>query len=62
MVILSTVHRAENTDTLEKVRTILRAFENDAPVIPAHPRTRKMIEQIDEEGYLKNTVCVEPIG
>jgi len=61
---LSTVHRAENTDSVEKVRTVLKAFESfDAPVIlPAHPRTCKMIEQINEEEHLQNTICVEPIG
>lgn len=61
---LSTVHRAENTDTIEKVRKILKTFEKfDAPVIlPAHPRTCKMIEQINEEEHLQNTICVEPIG
>lgn len=61
---LSTVHRAENTDTPEKVRKILKTFEKfDAPVIlPAHPRTRKMIEQVNKEENLQNTICVEPIG
>lgn len=61
---LSTVHRAENTDDIEKVRTILTAYEElDAPVIlPAHPRTRKMIEQVNREEGLRNTICVEPIG
>ncbi len=61
---LSTVHRAENTDTIEKVRTVLKAYESlDLPVIlPAHPRTRKMIEQVNREANLKNTVCVEPVG
>lgn len=61
---LATVHRAENTDTIEKVRTILSAFEKlDAPVIlPAHPRTRAMIEQVGREDHLKNTMCVQPVG
>lgn len=61
---LSTVHRAENTDTIEKVRTILKTYEKfDAPVIlPAHPRTRKMIEKVNNEEQLKNTICIEPIG
>ncbi len=35
----------------------------DVPVIlPAHPRTRKMIEQINEEEQSRTIVCVEPIG
>ena len=61
---LSTVHRAENTNNIEKIRTILKAYEKlDAPVIlPAHPRTRRMIEEIHRKEHLKNTICIEPIG
>lgn len=61
---LATVHRAENTDSIDKVRTIMKAFERlDAPVIlPAHPRTRRMIEQVNDEIGLKNVMCVAPVG
>jgi len=61
---LSTVHRAENTDDVSKIKTILSSYEKlDAPVIlPAHPRTRRMIQQVNDELQLKNTICVEPIG
>lgn len=61
---ISTVHRAENTDSYEKVRTILKAFEKlSSPVIlPAHPRTRKLIEQVEKEEHLQNIICIEPIG
>lgn len=61
---LATVHRAENTDSLEKVKEILDAFEQlDAPVIfPVHPRTKGMVKElVDSVGY-KNTIFVEPMG
>ncbi len=61
---LATVHRAENTDSLEKVKEILDAFEQlDAPVIfPVHPRTKGMVKElVDTVGY-KNTIFVEPMG
>jgi len=45
---LATVHRAENTDSLEKVAEILKTFEkigkNFYPVVfPIHPRTQQLI-------------------
>lgn len=61
---LATVHRAENTDSLKKVKEILDAFEQlDAPVIfPVHPRTKGMVKElVDSIGY-KNTIFVEPMG
>lgn len=61
---LATVHRAENTNSIEKLRTILNAFEKfDAPVIiPAHPRTRKMLEELNSAENYKNIICIEPVG
>lgn len=59
---LATVHRAENTDTYDKLDTILRAFEKlNYPVIfPLHPRTKKIIEDCNIK--LSNTIIIEPIG
>lgn len=65
--ILATVHRAENTDNIERLKSILEALNdlhnNFAPVIlPLHPRTRNIIESnnlrldiniIDPVGYLE---------
>lgn len=44
---VATVHRAENTDSLERLRAILGALEN-APAdvyLPLHPRTRHVLRE-----------------
>lgn len=47
--ILATVHRAENTDDLGRLRSLLKALndlQKRIPVVcPLHPRTQKIIEQ-----------------
>lgn len=59
---LATIHRAENTDTPEKLRTILSAFNSlDVPVLfPIHPRTRKLVETLGL--CVHNILFVEPVG
>jgi len=61
--LLATVHRAENTDDLARLRAILAAFDAlDEPLVfPVHPRTRKLLNEI---GYAPPThVClIEPVG
>jgi UDP-N-acetylglucosamine 2-epimerase len=59
---LSTIHRAENTDDPEKLSNIFKAFsELDKPVLlPLHPRTKKMIEDLDVD--LNNIVIIQPVG
>jgi UDP-GlcNAc3NAcA epimerase len=59
---LATIHRAENTDSPEKLLSIFKAFENaDKPVLlPLHPRTRKIAEKLNIR--LMNTQVVEPVG
>lgn len=61
---LATVHRAENTDTQDKVKEILSAFEKfDKKVIfPVHPRTREMAKEIYIHCNFKNTILTEPVG
>lgn len=61
---LATVHRAENTDSIEKVKEILYAFEKlDRPVIfPVHPRTKSIVNQLVEKNGYSNTLFVEPMG
>jgi len=46
---LATIHRAENTNDVEKLKQIVSALGSfDEPVIfPIHPRTRKVIEEND---------------
>jgi|LSQX01.1.fsa_nt_gb UDP-N-acetylglucosamine 2-epimerase len=59
---LATIHRAENTDNLHKLREIFFALERlDKPVLlPLHPRTRKMIIEL---GILQNNVIItQPVG
>lgn len=61
---LSTIHRAENTDSINKVREILNAFEKlDAPVIfPVHPRTKGLVKTLKERHRYKNILFLEPVG
>lgn len=60
---LATVHRAENTDSKEKVKTIFETLEElDIPVIvPLHPRTKKVIDKIYEKKF-NNVYFIEPVG
>jgi UDP-GlcNAc3NAcA epimerase len=62
---LVTCHRAENTDSLERLTEILSALATIAtelPVIlPLHPRTRKLISDHQLEHFLKPLVVVEPL-
>lgn len=61
---LATIHRAENTDSIDKIKEILAAFEAlDAPVLfPVHPRIRTMVLQLDKQHSYQNTLFVEPAG
>lgn len=59
---LATIHRAENTDDSEKLKKIFTAFEklNKPVFLPLHPRTRKLIEELDIT--LQNVIIVKPLG
>ena len=61
--LLTTLHRQENTDDLERLSSILTAFnelsENYRIVLPIHPRTRKIIER---ENLQMNFTPLEPVG
>lgn len=61
---LATIHRAENTDSIDKVREILTAFEKlDAPVIfPVHPRTQGLVKELQDIHCYTNILFVEPMG
>jgi len=61
---LATVHRAENTDSIDKVKEILKAFENfDAPVIfPVHPRTLGIVQELNNLFSYQNIIFIEPMG
>ncbi len=61
--LLATVHRAENTDSPERLPEILRAFEQieETIVFPVHPRTRKVVDAL---GYRLpgNVRAIDPVG
>ena len=62
--ILATLHRAENTDNLERLTNIVNALNElhrtIAPVVlPLHPRTRKLISQ---QGLRLNVHLIDPVG
>jgi UDP-GlcNAc3NAcA epimerase len=60
---LCTVHRAENTNDLDRLRGIMDALsfieQEMAIVFPIHPRTKKLIE--DSDISLPNG-CITPVG
>ena len=64
--LLATVHRAENTDNLERLESIFRAFQEvgttDCPIIlPIHPRTAEKIRSISNNSS-KNIHLVPPVS
>lgn len=61
---MTTIHRAENTDDINKTREILKALESlDAKVIfPVHPRTKPFVKSLHGENNYKNILFVEPVG
>ena len=62
--ILSTIHRAENTDDPVKLRSIFSAFQkiaDEIPIIlPLHPRTKKIIKDLKLK--VENLIIIEPVG
>ena len=62
--ILATVHRAENTDNINRLKNIFEALEEIARdkklILPLHPRTKKILEK--ENIILKNITLIEPVS
>ncbi len=62
--ILSTIHRAENTDNEERLKNIFEALEAIAEekqvILPLHPRTKKIIQNLNIK--LENINIIEPVG
>lgn len=61
--VLATIHRQENTDDLEKLKSIFKGLECIAKeiqvVLPLHPRTKKILEK----NKLKyDIIIIEPVG
>jgi UDP-GlcNAc3NAcA epimerase len=59
---LTTIHRAENTDDIERLKSILSALSKlDLRVIfPIHPRTAKFVKNLNKN--LKNIFIIEPVS
>lgn len=64
--VLSTCHRAENTDSPERLSEILRGLaqiaQNVPVVLPIHPRTRKLIGEYGLEQWLEPLRVVQPLA
>ncbi len=61
---LATIHRAENTDSSEKLRNIFRALvevsQEIVVVLPLHPRTKKIIQGLAID--TKRIMVIDPVG
>ncbi|WLF83690.1 non-hydrolyzing UDP-N-acetylglucosamine 2-epimerase [Moraxella sp. ZY210820] len=62
--ILATLHRAENTDDVDRLKSIVEALnyihDNILPIVlPLHPRTRKVIQNL---GLNLKVNLLEPVG
>lgn len=64
--LLATVHRAENTDCMERLSNILQAFVafQEPVVFPFHPRTRHRVESLGLLSVLEGSQVrlIEPVG
>jgi len=62
--VICTIHRAENTDDIERLKNIFEALtfinKEVRVVLPLHPRTKKMVDRLSvNTGNIK---IVEPVG
>jgi UDP-GlcNAc3NAcA epimerase len=61
---LCTIHRQENTDQIERIKSILSALQSIAKdlivVPPLHPRTKAKIVQYNFENLLKGLCLLDP--
>jgi len=64
--VLTTCHRAENTDDPARLTGILKALDavaqTHAVVMPIHPRTRQKIEQLGLQGLLGRIQVIDPLS
>ncbi len=61
---LATIHRAENTDDPERLRTLIATLAAlDRPcVLPLHPRTRAFLERTGGMPHSRTLHLLEPVG
>ena len=61
--ILATIHRAENTDSIERFSSIIKALNEiskfEKVLLPIHPRTKKIMEANGIEAHFD---IIEPVG
>lgn len=65
--VLATIHRAENTDSPERLGSILNGLiavsKSTTVVLPLHPRTRKSIgPELEERLSNANVLVLDPVG
>ncbi|HHD78515.1 MAG TPA: UDP-N-acetylglucosamine 2-epimerase (non-hydrolyzing), partial [Epsilonproteobacteria bacterium] len=62
--ILCTIHRAENTDDVQRLKSIFEALvvlSNDVQIIlPLHPRTKKILESLEID--ISGLTIIDPVG
>lgn len=62
--ILCTIHRAENTDDENRLRSIFEALNEIAQekqvILPLHPRTKKILENLKLN--IQNLTLIDPVG
>ncbi len=62
--ILSTIHRAENTDNEDRIKSIFKALNEIAKktpiILPLHPRTKKILQNLNIN--TDNIKIIEPVG
>ena len=64
--VLATIHRAENTDSIENLTSIFTAFHEIAKtkkiVLPIHPRTRKILDNSSIKIDNQKIILIDPVG
>ena len=64
--LLLTIHRAENTDNLNRLESILAALAEikEKVVFPIHPRTQNALRKIEKlpSKDNENFLCIKPVG
>ena len=64
--ILTTIHRAENTDDPLRLASIFRALgeiSNEFPIVlPLHPRTKKIIANSQLNTHNSKLIMIDPVG
>ena len=61
--LLATIHRAENTDDVERLKLILSAFDElkEKVIFPVHPRSRKILQKI-RYSPPEHVKLIDPVG